>query len=233
MGGIVHGFSTNETDAFLFYNNQIQGTIPGEIGNLDQLTWIDMEDNSIVGTIPESFYTNLELEEVIFKKNFISGTLSDSVGDLSKLTTFWASFNQFTGTIPSTFGLCTSLEELELQNNKLGGSIPDEFENMRTMEFLPIESNQLMGTIPGGLARWSSCRLRATSSRGPSPAVSSARTSPVYEYCTSKRQQPERYDAGELRAEPAAEGSLVERERPDGDAAHHRRVLCIESRESC
>ena len=57
------------TDAFLFYKNKIAGTIPGEIGNMDKLTWIDMEDNQIVGTIPESFYSNLDLEKVIFKNN--------------------------------------------------------------------------------------------------------------------------------------------------------------------
>ena len=139
------------TDAFLFYNNQIAGTIPPDIGNLDKLTWIDMEDNQIVGTTPESFYTNLELEEVILKNNALSGTISASIGDLTKLSTFWASFNELSGSIPTTFGFLANLEELELQNNKLSGPVPNEFANMRSIEFISAEQNELSGTIPAGL----------------------------------------------------------------------------------
>ena len=139
------------TDAFLFYKNKIAGTIPPDIGNLDKLTWIDMEDNQIVGTIPEEFYSNLELEEVIFKNNSLSGSISDKVGDLTKLSTFWASFNELTSSIPTTFGNLINLEELELQNNGLSGPIPNEMENMESIEFLSMEQNELTGTIPAGL----------------------------------------------------------------------------------
>ena len=115
---------------------------------MNVLTWIDMEDNEIVGTIPESFYTNLDLEEVILKSNAISGSLSPSIGDLTRVATFWASFNQISGTIPTQFGKLLNIEELELQYNRLTGTLPTEFGNMESIEFLSTEFNGITGPIP-------------------------------------------------------------------------------------
>ena len=115
---------------------------------MNVLTWIDMEDNEIVGTIPESFYTNLDLEEVILKSNAISGSLSPSIGDLTRIATFWASFNQISGTIPTQFGKLLNIEELELQYNRLTGTLPTEFGNMESIEFLSTEFNGITGPIP-------------------------------------------------------------------------------------
>lgn len=134
--------------AFLFYKNQIAGTIPTEIGNLNKLTWIDCEENQIVGNIPEEFYSNTDLEEVIVKTNSLSGTISSKIGDLRRLNTFWASFNTLTGTIPDTFGSLANLQELELQSNQLTGRIPSQFGQMAQIDFISVENNQLTGPIP-------------------------------------------------------------------------------------
>ena len=52
--------SIRTLEAFHAHKNNIAGTIPTDIGNLDRLTQTTMEQNKLVGSIPEEFYSNLD-----------------------------------------------------------------------------------------------------------------------------------------------------------------------------
>ena len=121
-----------------------------------------MEDNLLVGPIPEELYSDLALEKVILKSNALTSTISELVGDLTKLTTFWTSFNELTGTIPTGFGNLLSLEELELQKNLEFLLLSRLLELAQSKMLLPQHLTDAIGfsSICGKIAkeawRWSS-----------------------------------------------------------------------------
>jgi hypothetical protein len=85
-----------------FYGQQLQGTIPTEIGLLADLKHIDLSQNELKGTIPEEIYQLTKMEELFLHHNQLSGTISDSVGNWWNLTHLHLSHNQLSGTIPAT-----------------------------------------------------------------------------------------------------------------------------------
>jgi Dictyostelium (slime mold) repeat len=92
--------SCNRTTTFVGFTNQTK--IPTEIGLLNQLSWLGLRDNNLVGTIPSE------------------------IGNLVKLHTLNLHGNYLTGTVPSTLTKLTRLISLTLYGNNLKGSIPSE-----------------------------------------------------------------------------------------------------------
>jgi hypothetical protein len=80
----------------------IQGTIATELGFLTDLIHFDMSNNKLEGTIPEELYDLEDMEQLFLYDNQIGGTISTKIGDLWKLTHYQLSQNQLTGTIPET-----------------------------------------------------------------------------------------------------------------------------------
>ena len=54
------------------YTNELSGTIPSEMGNLANLTWLFVSDNSLSGQIPENL-NNLTLDRLWLHKNSFTG----------------------------------------------------------------------------------------------------------------------------------------------------------------
>jgi len=115
------------------YRN-LTGSVSSAIGLLSSISSLDLSNNVLVGTIPESLYRLTDLKELRLYKNDLGGTLSSRIGDLDKLERFHLSHNSFSGTLPS-----------ELKSD--GGS-----ENgIRPIRYFNVYSNQLTGSLPEGL----------------------------------------------------------------------------------
>ena len=79
----------------------LSGEIPQEIGTLDSLEFLWLEDNQLTGPIPTE------------------------IGNLSKLKYLIMHHNQLSDSIPSEIGNLSNLEILKLDNNQLTGYLPE------------------------------------------------------------------------------------------------------------
>ena len=128
----------------------LSGEIPQEIGTLDSLEFLWLEDNQLTGPIPSE------------------------IGNLSKLKYLIMHYNQLSDSIPSEIGNLSNLEILKLDNNQLTGYIPESICDL-TLEFngwnnlfgedFAVYNNQLCPPYPDcvdayvGLQNTTNCEL--------------------------------------------------------------------------
>ena len=168
-------------------NNNINGTIPPEIGNLSKLTHLNLSGawdnpNNLIGSIPPDLgnLENLEFLNIGFNKltgeipaelgnlnnlyylnlqfNQLHGSLPVDLGNLNNLKYLWIDGNTFNGSIPSVFGSLSNLMELGLGNNQLTGNIPSELGNLNNLTDLTLYANQITGSIPSELGNLSNLK---------------------------------------------------------------------------
>ena len=97
------------------------------MGDLTNLTQLDLLGNGLYGSIPSS------------------------LGDLTNLKRLHLAENDLSGSIPSSLGDLTSLESLYLFRNDLRGQIPSSLENLTNLNWLYISENGFTGCVPAGL----------------------------------------------------------------------------------
>lgn len=110
-------------------NNNLQGKLPPDLADLNNLTTLDLGNNQLTGPIPPWIKELKNLKKL----------------DLSR--------NQFTGPIPAWIGELENLEELVLDNNLLKGPIPASLGNFSKLSILRLGSNGLTGEIPAALSK--------------------------------------------------------------------------------
>ena len=131
--------------------NDLNGTIPSELGNLTELATLSLYDNQLSGTIPTSLGSLSKLEFLDLGKNQLSGSVPTELGNLAVLDTLSLEFNQLSGNIPSQLGGLSALIQIYLGSNQLSGSIPTSFGGLPELIILDVSNNQLTGNIPGQL----------------------------------------------------------------------------------
>jgi RHS repeat-associated protein len=143
--------------------NFLTGSIPTTIGNLSNLQSLDLWNNQLSGSIPTQIGDLTNLTGLSLSSNQLSGSLPSSLGSLSNLTFLAISANPLlTGSIPTTLGSLSNLQILELAGNSLTGSIPYQLGSLNQLEVLTVHSNQLSGSIPyqlGSLSNLESLNL--------------------------------------------------------------------------
>ena len=112
-------------------HNNLSGSIPPELGRLDDLEALWLGDNDLRGSIPPELGRLDNLEKL-------------ALGD-----------NGLRGAIPPELGRLDNLEELKLYGNYLSGPIPPELGRLEDLETLLLNGNSLVGAIPPELARLS------------------------------------------------------------------------------
>ncbi len=144
------GISTNlerVTDVDL-RNNNLNGTLPQAIGNLNALVSLELMLNQIAGSIPPEIgsMTSLTLFDIDF--NDFTGQIPSTIGTLINLEDFDINHNQISGPIPTEIGNLTQLKRIDFNNNLLDGVIPIEMQNLINLETLIINNNRLTGSLP-------------------------------------------------------------------------------------
>lgn len=112
-------------------NNQIVGNIPEQIGNLTNLHWLRLENNQLSGEIPSQ------------------------IGNLINLEVLYIYNNQLTGAIPAELNGLSNLEELVLFNNQIDKNLAD-LSGLNKLENLFVCSNALdFGDLETMNVNWS------------------------------------------------------------------------------
>jgi hypothetical protein len=154
--------------------NQLNGSIPPEIGNLTNLTYLGLGDNQLSGSIPPELGNLSSLQGIHLFNNQLTGPIPPQLGNLANLEGIQAIGNQLSGPIPPELGNMTKLKRLNLAYNQLSGSIPAELGNLSNLEELGIQANQLTGPIPaelGNLANLFDLQLYSNQLSGPIPTA--------------------------------------------------------------
>ena len=115
-----------QVDYLFLWNDNLEGTIPDELGLLTALT------------------------ELFLLHNFLTGTIPPKLGQLAALERLQMDGNQLTGTIPSQLGQLTALTYLGLDSNRLTGTIPLALAQLTNLNILFLGSNNLTGRVPSG-----------------------------------------------------------------------------------
>ena len=114
-------------------DNNLEGTIPPEIGFLENLQQIDLDQNKIGGRIPTSIGNLGSLLSIDLDSNKMTGPLPEALFYLSNLTEIDLDRNNFTGTLNTNIGNLTNLNFVQLNDNRLSGQIPSSIGNLSTL----------------------------------------------------------------------------------------------------
>ena len=121
--------------------------IPGDIGNLDALTTLEIGLNDIA-TLPPAIgnLTSLTTLKILWNRSLVS--LPDEIGNLTELTHLDLQNNALTA-LPSTIGALAQVTLLRVEGNGLT-ALPDGIGQMSALEDLFVFSNALT-TLPSSL----------------------------------------------------------------------------------
>lgn len=123
--------------------NDLSGRIPQELGALQNLKALMLFDNDLTGSIPHQLGDLGNLEEMRLGDNRLSGNIPESLGRLSNLQTLYLAGNELRGRIPKSLGSLANLRQISLAANNLSGSVPVELANLENLTHLYIWNNQL------------------------------------------------------------------------------------------
>lgn len=167
-------------------NNNLAGSIPSEIGDMQWLTNIDISNNNISESIPEEFYSLTNMLYINMYENNLSGDISSNISQMSNLQVFNIFNNNITDVFPVELLGLTDLFVLDFGGNNISGNIPENIGVLSNLQYLNIWGNQLTGGIPESLTTLTSLINMSFSSNqieGPLPANFGALTNLQVFYC--------------------------------------------------
>ncbi len=192
FGVTCTGTPGNERVSALRLNfNNLTGTVPSSLGDLSELTSLNLFQNALTGPIPPMAGLT-KLVTVSLGQNQLSGPIPPLAG-LTQLESFEVRGGKLTGSTPDLTGLthlkvfnvggnqldglvgplagATALEIVNLNGNKLTGPIPD-LTGLATLQSFDAGNNQLTSiTALAGLANLASFLAPSNQLSGPIPSL--------------------------------------------------------------
>jgi hypothetical protein len=142
FGVICNAEQTQVTGLLLQFNN-LDGPIPTSIGDLVNLTVLNLGGNKVSGSIPGSLSNLSTLEDLLLFENSLNGQIPSSLANISTLRFIDLNHNSLDGSIPIQLGNLLNLHTLDISSNKLTGDFPVEIINL-----IPPSSNS--SSLQGG-----------------------------------------------------------------------------------
>lgn len=148
----------NDNDAPEGARNEFIAPVPSFLGDLNFLSFLNLEGVGMTSTIPEGLFSSWShLESLFLNGNDITGSLPKSVGSLSSIEVLWLGGNNLSGSIVSEIGQLSTLRDLSLESNyredvagKRGfiATVPSEIGQLTNLEMLTLADNALSGLLP-------------------------------------------------------------------------------------
>ena len=147
---------------------QLKGFIPKEIGQLNELTFLNLAGDyksyssspatALIGEIPPELGNLDNLRYLNLENNQLSGNIPPELGKLGQLETLRLGANYLVGEIPTELGMLPNLQELCLESNALSGRMPPELGRLELLRIMRLGNNNLSGAIPAEFGKLSNLR---------------------------------------------------------------------------
>ncbi|KAF5808858.1 putative protein kinase RLK-Pelle-LRR-XII-1 family [Helianthus annuus] len=133
----------------LFLNeNKLNGKIPVQLLQLSSLSiTLDLSQNNLFGSLPTEIGNLNMLTTLNLSDNNFSGNIPSSLGGCSSLLRLSLKGNLFQGMIPLSLNSLKGLVELDISHNNFSGHIPRFFEKFK-LEYLNLSYNDFEGEVP-------------------------------------------------------------------------------------
>ncbi|KAI8032451.1 LRR receptor-like serine/threonine-protein kinase ERL2 [Camellia lanceoleosa] len=135
-------------------HNIVSGPISSFLGELIDLTFLDLSSNQLNGSIPPEIGDLTHLSYFDLSSNFLTGRIPWSLDQLTNLYSLNLSASQMDGMVPPDLGGLPSLSELDLSSNQLSGHILN-LQLTNATQLLDLLQNQLTGPLPKKLEQLS------------------------------------------------------------------------------
>jgi len=111
-----------------FWTKKVKGRPMGVVGCNDdrRVTYIELVENNLQGSLPREIGWLENLVSLDLQENRLTGTIPTTLGNIPSLKNLFINSNSFYGTVPSQLGNLANLTLLLLDTNELTGTIPDE-----------------------------------------------------------------------------------------------------------
>jgi len=128
--------------------NNLTGTLPVEIGQLEFLNTLWLNQNAITGSVPKEFGELQKLERLALSYNQFSGTLPPEIFSIKTIKEFSLEVNKFEGGIPNSISNFTNVTRIDLSRNNLSGTLPKEIGELKTLGSINLSHNNFEGCFP-------------------------------------------------------------------------------------
>ncbi|XP_020081027.1 LRR receptor-like serine/threonine-protein kinase FLS2 [Ananas comosus] len=133
------------------YNN-LRGNLSGWLENMTSLTEIDLNGNSLNGTIPLGVWRLTNLTRLYLKSNFFEGTITEvQLSHLQRLKWLDLTDNSFNVQISHDWIPPFQLKALHLSSCNLGPKFPTWLQGQTQLEALVLSNNGIVDTLPNWL----------------------------------------------------------------------------------
>ncbi len=149
--GVTVGGTPSRVTGLALGSRSLTGSIPWELGSLDELTVLNLNENSLTGSIPPELGSLSKVTYLRLSRNSLTGVIPSELGGLASVTYFNLAVNSLSGVIPPELGGLSNLRHLWLKENQLSGSLPSELGSLSRLTHLMLWVNRLSGEIPGEL----------------------------------------------------------------------------------
>ena len=138
----------SELQDLRLYGNNLNFSIPFQIGNLTKLTYLFLHSNKLTSSIPISIQYLSELQDLRLYGNNLNFSIPFQIGNLTKLTCLSLGSNKLTSSIPISIQYLSELQDLRFYENNLNSSIPFQIGNLTKLTVLDLNLNELTSPIP-------------------------------------------------------------------------------------
>ena len=133
--------------------NGVEGSLPPELGDLDQLQRLIIGYSGLSGVIPREFGQLTKLEYLFLNGNDLTGPIPHELGLLPNLTRIEFDYNELSGELPPSLLTSETITTISIRDNDLTGPIPSEVTERSRLQFLVLAENRLTGEIPPEIGR--------------------------------------------------------------------------------